>query len=99
MTNQEISNRIAELSNLLNTTPASDPKWDVYYTEYIGLSAIRQRRYRDEQEPKINDYYNRYIRNKSWEEAEPYWDFYSDWHKDCYGYRPRWVEDMAVGDK
>lgn len=46
-------------------------------------------RYREENEPKIREYFAKHFEGKTWKEIDPErWDFYSDWHKDVFGYRP-----------
>ena len=48
-----------------------------------------------ENEPKLRAYFNKNFLGKTWEEIrqdeELYdcWGYYSDWHKDVYGFRPR----------
>lgn len=57
-------------------------------------------KYREENEPELRKYFNKYFNGKSWaeiknsEELYNRWDFYSDWHKDVYGYRPH---DIVCG--
>ena len=47
------------------------------------------KRYRRENEPKIREYFAQHIEGKTWDEIDPEdWQFYSDWHKDVFGYRP-----------
>lgn len=41
----------------------------------------------EEDKQKFYDYYNKYIKDNGGTEEQ--WEFYSDWHKDIYGYRPR----------
>ena len=59
--------------------------------EYWELSALEDEEYRVENEPKLHEYYNKYIKGKTGRELDcsEEWGFYSDWHKDVYGYRPR----------
>lgn len=46
-------------------------------------------RYRRENEPKIREYFAKHIEGKEWKDIDPeIWSFYSDWHKDVFGYRP-----------
>ena len=48
-----------------------------------------ERRYREENEPKIREYFAKHFEGKTWDEIDPEnWSFYSDWHKDVFGYRP-----------
>ena len=47
------------------------------------------RRYREENEPKIRKFFAEHIEGRSlWCIDDDVWDFYSDWHKDVFGYRP-----------
>lgn len=47
------------------------------------------RKYKEENEPKIRQYFAEHFEGKTWGEIEPErWEFYSDWHKDVFGYRP-----------
>lgn len=48
--------------------------------------------YREENEPKIREYFLEHFAGKSWSEIDANrWDFYSDWHKDVFGYRPHGI--------
>lgn len=88
MTTAEINSRIRELSNILDMGISKE--WDEAYNEYNELTAILDERYRAENQSAFNAFYEKHIKGKSWEEIDPAnWDFYSDWHKDMYGYRPR----------
>ena len=50
------------------------------------------RKYREENEPKIREYFAKYIEGRTWAEIDPEdWQFYSDWHKDVFGYRPHGI--------
>lgn len=48
-------------------------------------------------EPKIREYFSKNFKGKEWEEIRynevlwEQWSFYSDWHKDVFGFRPRAV--------
>ena len=90
MTNAEIRARLDELSEILENTLGTDEKWDKAYREYFNLNAILDERYREENQDAFNAFYEKNIKGKKFEEipAETL-DFYSDWHKDMYGYRPR----------
>ena len=49
-------------------------------------------RYRVENEPKIREYFAKHFEGKTWDEIDPdNWSFYSDWHKDVFGYRPHGI--------
>lgn len=89
LTNAEINSRLTELSLILNRTSPSTEEWDKAYNEYFKLSAVMDERYREENEDEFQAYYKEHIEGRTWEEIDPvHWDFYSDWHKDMYGYRP-----------
>ena len=68
-----------------------------YYAVYSRVSAVEDDEYRAENESKVRDYFNQWFAGKTWDEIrdneELYerWGFYSDWHKDCYGYRPHGI--------
>lgn len=59
-----------------------------------------EERYFAENEPKLKAYFKENFEGKTWEEIrndeELYdcWGYYSDWHKDVYGYRPH---DIVCG--
>ena len=62
--------------------------------EMLYDEAAEEERYRRENEPKIREYFSKYFEGKTWEEIGndeeliERWDWYSDWHKDVFGYRP-----------
>jgi hypothetical protein len=91
MTTDKINQRIRELTTLLES-PIDPEPWHEYYREYNELTAILDERYRAENQSSFNAFYEKHIKGRSWEEIDPEaWDFYSDWHKDMYGYRPRTI--------
>lgn len=50
------------------------------------------RRYRETNEPKIREFFAEHIEGKEWKDIDPdMWSFYSDWHKDVFGYRPHGI--------
>lgn len=62
------------------------------YNTTVHNIVDEEERYRNEEIPKLNAYYKKHIEGKTRDEIEPSaFDFYSDWHKDVYGYRPRFV--------
>lgn len=90
-TNDDLKQRIRELSYVLETCVSADV-WDEAYSEYSKLNAILDERYREENQADFDAFYAEHIEGKSWEEIDPEdWDYYSDWHKDMYGYRPRHI--------
>lgn len=60
------------------------------YNEWADLCAIEREEYRERELPEITKYFEEHIKGKSWEEInQDCWDWYSDWHKDVFGFRPR----------
>jgi hypothetical protein len=91
MSNEEIKNRIDELSDILQFDVFGD-NWDEVYNEYGRYSAVLDERYRDENQSAFDAFYKEHIEGKVWEEInEDDWQTYSDWHKDMYGFRPRHI--------
>ena len=59
---------------------------------YERLSAELDRQYREENEDKLWDFYRTYIEGKAASDIEPEdWDWFSDYHKDVYGFRPHFL--------
>lgn len=88
MTTAEINNRIRELTAILDGYAEGD--WNKAYSEYCELTAILDERYRAENQASFDAFYEKHIKGKAWEEIDPEaWSFYSDWHKDMYGFRPK----------
>ena len=51
-----------------------------------------ERKYQIENEPKIREFFAEHIEGKTWKEIDPeIFQFYSDWHKDVFGYRPHGI--------
>lgn len=91
MTNAEINERIRELDIVLMGYPI-DEGWSKAYNEYCELTAVLDERYREENQTAFDAFYAKHIEGKSREEIDPEdWGFYSDWHKDMYGFRPRHI--------
>lgn len=87
MTKEEL-NRISELTDILLKT--SGKEYDRAYEEYKQLTFKQAKEYRQENETELRNYYEKHIKGRSWRQIDPQrWEFYSDWHKDVYGYRPR----------
>lgn len=95
MTTTEINQKVRELSAILESFP-SDEVWDKTYREYCTLNAILDERYRVENQAEFDAFYREHIEGRSWSEINPDdWDYYSDWHKDMYGYRPMLIQRGA----
>ena len=91
MSTEEIRNRIEELSKILESDCTTDD-WKIAYNEYAKLNVELDLRYVEENEDDFKRFYEQNIKGKTWEEIDPdLWDYYSDWHKDMYGYRPRTI--------
>ena len=67
------------------------------YDEWFNLNHLAHSEYVEEQLPELERYFNNYIKDKSFNEIEPErWDWYSDWHKDVFGFRPRQTRELGV---
>ena len=89
MTDAELNKRIRELDDIL-LGDCTTKAWDNAYKERGKLSAILDERYRERNQEAFDAFYEKHIKGKSWEEVDQEaWGFYSDWHKDMYGFRPR----------
>lgn len=73
------------LYRLLNSVleGASGITWDIAYESYCELSAIEDDEYYAENIEAFIEY------ESHMDEPDFDWGFYSDWHKDMYGFRPR----------
>ena len=62
--------------------------WD----RYLELEEIENQEFRENNQSEFDKFYKENIKGKDWNEIEPgAWEFYSDWHKDMYGFRPRFI--------
>ena len=57
--------------------------WSFWYGIYNTINVIDDKGYYDAEIENFREY------KKHMGEPSFDWDFYSDWHKDLYGYRPR----------
>ena len=90
MTNDEIRSEMRRLGDMLELMNPCDNDWDVTYKKYFFLNSIMDERYREENQEQFDAFYEKNIKGKSWNEIDDEtWGFYSDWHKDMFGYRPR----------
>lgn len=90
MDNMEIRQRMDELAKILDWGISED--WDDAYSEYFKLADIMRERYRKSQQNAFDAFYEKHIKGKTWEEIDPEdWSWYSDWHKDMYGFRPKYI--------
>ena len=81
------------LEEILNNLLETNPDWFINIEE-------EEDKYREENEPKVREIFEKYFQGRTWEEIknneELYerWGFYSDYHKDVFGYRPH---DIVCG--
>lgn len=65
---------------------------EIQVSRYYELLAKEQAEYVKDNQEKFNLFYQTYIQGKKFEDIDPdNWDFYSDWHKDMYGFRPKCI--------
>ena len=66
-------------------------------TDLFYNAAEEEEKFSRENQPKVREYFEKYFEGKTWEDISQSeelierWDFYSDWHKDAYGYRPHGI--------
>lgn len=91
MSSEDIKKRVRELSDILELGCFGE-NWDEAYEEYGRLNAVLDERFREECQQEFDAFYAKHIEGRSWEEIDPEaWGFYSDWHKDMYGFRPKHI--------
>lgn len=91
MTDAELNARVRKLDDVLMGDCTSDA-WETAYKERCKLTAILDERYRERNQSAFDAFYAKHIEGKAWEEIDSEaWEFYSDWHKDMYGFRPRHI--------
>ena len=92
---QDFVNRL----NRLNKTRSCEIPFDMLFEAILLVEprwlideAAEEEAYRLENEPKLRQYFFEHFYGKTWEEIdENDWQWYSDWHKDVYGYRPHGI--------
>ena len=86
LSDKELNARIDELSYLLDRSI----DWDDNYAEYCMINNILENRYREENMEAFEKFFFEHIYGKEWNQIDgETLDWYSDWHKDMFGYRPR----------
>lgn len=66
--------------------------WLIEYPKKADELQAQEDSYRAEEEPKIRKYFAEHFAGKTWEEIDgDDWSWYSDWHKDVFGYRPHGI--------
>lgn len=70
-----------DIRNLMDIDPTSD-MWSTYYEIYCWYTAVDDDEYREANMAEFKAYEARM------NEPDFDWDYYSDWHKDMFGYRP-----------
>lgn len=89
MTHAEIK-ELETLRIALDTINPATDEWDEAYHRYKELYAKEQEEYKAENIGNLKKFYDKHIAGKAWSEIDQEaWDFYSDYHKDVFGYRPR----------
>lgn len=77
------------LTRILDTMGGTD-EWNKAYDRYFELRAKEQEEYRAENIDKLKEFYDEHIANRTWAEIDgDDWSWYSDFHKDVFGYRPK----------
>ena len=71
------------LNAILNTYPEKE-EWDATYRVYEELNYIEDEEYREENMADFRAY------ELKMNEPDFDWGWYSDWHKDMFGYRPHY---------
>lgn len=77
-------------------------EWIAEYPKKVNELADREKKYIEENKPRLAEYFDKHFSGKTWEEVRDNeslymsWSFYSDWYKDVYGYRPREVVRPTV---
>ena len=83
MTNEQRA-RMLEIEAEMNNGDLSN------YNEWEKLDTLANEEYAKKELPKITKYFNEYIKGKNRKDInDDLWYFYSDWHKDVFGFRPR----------
>lgn len=76
------SGKVKNVLDFITWARTNEP--NLIYNEYE-----EHQKYRAENEPKIRAYFAEHFEGRTWDKIDPErWDFYSDWHKDVFGYRP-----------
>ena len=67
------------------------------FNEWAYLDTLEQEEYHNKEYPTINEFFNTHIKGKRLEDIDDVlWDYYSDWHKDVFGFRPRQTNVIGV---
>ena len=92
LTDEELSERIKKLGDMMEMMNPCDDAWDEAYREYFAMVDVQNERYRKANQSDFDAFYEKNIKGKSINEIDPEtWSWYSDWHKDMYGHRPRHI--------
>ena len=88
MTRAEIK-EMETIRRTLDTLPCCE-EWDKAYDRYCELRAKEQEEYRAENIGELKRFYDEHIAGREWKDIDgDDWDWYSDYHKDVFGYRPK----------
>lgn len=80
---KEYSELYNGLYNAISKHLDADDNWDIWYPLYQELNYVEHEAYYDSNIDKFNEYCTHM------NEPDFDWGFYSDWHKDLFGFRPR----------
>ena len=84
--------RKAELERMMDNYDLPREERSKAYEEWSDICYEEQCEYAKKAYPDLKAYYEKYIAGKTWEEVDgPTFDFYSDYFKDVFGYRPRQI--------
>ena len=89
----------AELNEMRKLSHELMYDWDAAkYQRYLELSCKEHEEYKAKAEPDLKKFYEAHIKGKKPSEVSAEdWDWFSDYHKDVYGYRPRWYTYTDIG--
>lgn len=84
MDKEQRNNISREIMDILDSIMYDDPdnRWDEVYAYHNLIESVIDDIYREENMESFRAYEQRM------NEPDFDWDFYSDWHKDMFGYRP-----------
>lgn len=69
-------------------------KIDNLVNELLGYEDLKKEH--DEEKKKLAEYKTKMLNAKTADDFESMYDWYSDWHKDVYGYRPYTDNDIVL---
>lgn len=93
---QEMKNRKKELENIMDSyawdESISREQYKAAYAEWRDIREQEDKEYAEKAYPDLKEYFEKYIKGRQWSDVEgETFDYYSDWFKDVFGYRPRQI--------